>query len=136
MRAVAAFVLAALLAGCAAPDRGSPPCGPGLERWTLTEIYLGLNWREGVVTDAQFQDFLAREVTPRLPEGYTVVPAEGAWRSTQTGATIREPSRILRRLRKEGREPETAISEVIAAYKTRFAQEAVLRVDSEVCAAL
>jgi hypothetical protein len=131
----AAIALALLLAGCAA-DRGAPPCGPGLERWTLTEIYLGLNRPDGgIVTDAQFQDFVAREVVPRLPEGFTVVPAEGAWRSTQTGATIREPSRILRRLRKEGREPEVAINEVIAAYKTSFAQEAVLRVDSDVCAA-
>ena len=133
MRRVASLALAALLAACAAPRE--PACAPGLERWAMSELYLGLAWREGTVSDAQFRDFVDREVTPRLPEGFTIVAAEGAWRSTATGETIREPTRVLRRLRKPGDAADGALAAIAAAYKSRFAQDAVLRVDAEVCAA-
>lgn len=125
------LVAATLLGGCAAV----PGCAPGLERWTMTELFLGLNWRQGMVTETQFQDFVAREVTPRLPEGFSVVQAEGAWRSAQTGETIREPSRIIRRLHKAEPAQEVALVAIAAAYKARFEQDAVLRVDTAVCAA-
>ena len=129
------LALALLLGACAGP-RGEEACGPGLERWTMTELFLGLNRPDGgAVSEAEFRDFVDREVAPRWPEGFTIATSEGAWRSTATGATIREPSRVLRRLRKEGRENEAAIAAIVAAYKTRFAQEAVLRVDGSVCAA-
>jgi hypothetical protein len=88
-----------------------------------------------MVTETQFQDFVAREVTPRLPEGFSVVAAEGAWRSAQTGETIREPSRVIRRLHKAEPAQDAALVAIAAAYKSRFEQDAVLRVDTEVCAA-
>ena len=127
----AAMTTIALLGGCAA----MPGCPPGLERWTMTELFLGLNWRQGMVTEAQFQDFVAREVTPRLPEGFSIVAAEGAWRSAQTGETIREPTRVIRRLHKAEPTQDAALVAIAAAYKSRFEQDAVLRVDAEVCAA-
>ena len=127
----AGLICAAALAGCTAV----PGCAPGLERWTMSELFLGLNWRQGVVTEAQFQDFVAREVTPRLPEGFSVIAAEGAWRSAQTGETIREPSRVLRRLHRSEPAQLAALEAIATAYKTRFEQDAVLRVDAPVCAA-
>ena len=131
MAGMTSFVLLAALGGCATP----PGCAPGLERWTMTELFLGLNWRQGMVTEVQFQDFLAREVVPRLPEGFSVVAAEGAWRSAQTGETIREPTRVIRRLHKAEPAQDAALVAIAAAYKSRFEQDAVLRVDAEVCAA-
>ena len=61
--------------------------------------------------------------------------AEGAWRSARTGETIRQPSRVLLRLRKADAAQETALAAIVAAYKTGFQQQSVLRVDAEVCAA-
>lgn len=127
-----AFALA--LSACASAER-APTCAAGLEPWTMTELYFGLTWSQGEITEAQWQDFVAREIVPRLPEGFTIVAGEGAWRSTRTGQTIRQPSRVLLRLRKNDPAQETAIAAVIAAYKTTFQQQSVLRVDAPVCAA-
>lgn len=131
-----AGMLAAMLGGCAVAEKpAEPACVAGLERWVMTELFFGLTWREGVISEAQWQDFLAKDIVPRLPEGFTVLPGEGAWLSSRTGQTIRQPSRVLMRLRKQDPAQETAIAGIIAAYKTRFAQQSVLRVDAEVCAA-
>ena len=135
-RRLITLALAASLAACASPDRGAgPTCAAGLENWTMTELYFGLTWSQGAITEAEWQDFVAAEIVPRFPEGVTIVPAEGAWRSTRTGQTIRQPSRVLLRLRKDEPAQETAIAGVIAAYKSRFQQQSVLRVDAPVCAA-
>ena len=131
-----ALGFAALLGACASAERDAgPACAAGLERWTMTELYFGLTWSQGVISEAQWQEFVAGEIVPRLPEGFTIVPGEGAWRSTRTGQTIRQPSRVLLRLRKAEPAQEEAIAGVIAAYKTRFQQQSVLRVDAAVCAA-
>lgn len=140
-RTVLAMTVAASLAGCAATEPPPPTiassatCPAGLERWTMTELYFGLTWRQGVISEAQWQEFVNGEIVPRLPEGFTVLAGEGAWRSSRTGQTIRQPSRVLQRLRKADPAQETAIAGVIAAYKTRFQQDSVLRVDTETCAA-
>lgn len=131
-----ATLLLTLLGGCATAEKPSEPaCVAGLERWVMTELFFGLTWREGVISEAQWQDFVAKDIVPRLPEGFTVVPGEGAWLSSRTGQTIRQPSRVLMRLRKPDATQENAIAGIIAAYKTRFAQQSVLRVDADVCAA-
>ena len=133
---LAAAMLLALLGGCAIAEKpAEPSCVAGLERWVMTELFFGLTWREGVISEAQWQEFVAKEIVPRLPEGFTIVPAEGAWLSSRTGQTIRQPSRVLLRLRKADATQEAALAAIIAAYKTRFAQQSVLRVDAEVCAA-
>lgn len=140
-RTLLAMIIAASLASCAATEPPSPSVAPSatcpaeLERWTMTSLYFGLTWRQGVISEAQWQDFVNGEVVPRLPEGFTVLVGEGAWRSSRTGQTIRQPSRVLQRLRKADAAQETAIAGVIAAYKTRFQQDSVLRVDTEACGA-
>jgi hypothetical protein len=137
MRHMLVFALA--LTGCVAanepPAKPASSCAAGLEPWVMTELFFGLTWAQGVITEEQFQDFVNRDVVPRIPEGFTIVQAEGAWRSSRTGQTIRQPSRVLMRLRKNDPAQDRAIAEIIAAYKTRFAQQSVLRVDSTACAA-
>ena len=135
-RCLAGVAFAAMLQGCVAVE--PPParaCAAGLEPWVMSELYFGLTWSQGAITEAQWQDFVAREIVPRLPEGFTIVQAEGAWRSSRTGETIRQPSRVLLRLRKADAAQEAALAGIVAAYKSRFQQQSVLRVDAEVCAA-
>lgn len=96
-----------LLLGCAATLR--------------TELYLGMNRPDGPpVTEAEWQDFLVHDVTPRFP-GFTVVEAQGYWEGTP------EASHMLILLHPRSARDE--IDAVCAAYLTRFDQEAVLRVE-------
>ncbi len=81
----------------------------------------------GVVTQAEWEQFLADVVTPRFPDGFTTWEASGQWRD-QKGVIEHERTHILQIVDpREGK-----IREIIEAYKKQFAQEAVLRLHSQV----
>ena len=79
----------------------------------------------------EWQSFLNSVVTPRFPDGLTVLNALGQWRGE--GGLTKEQSRILViwHDRSPGRDAD--IEAIRAAYKARFDQESVLRIDSVSC---
>ncbi|HEX8738273.1 MAG TPA: DUF3574 domain-containing protein [Pyrinomonadaceae bacterium] len=97
-----------------------------------TELFFGTGKPDGsVVSEEEWQRFLAEEVTPRFPEGFTVVAGDGQFRDEQSGKIIREKSFILIVLyplptRKTSRRK---IEQIRRAYVKAFEQQSVLRVD-------
>ena len=77
------------------------------------------------VSDAQWSDFLREVVTPRFPDGLTVVTAVGQWRDLQSGQTTREPSFIVRILASDTGKTLVSLAEVRVAYEQRFQQQSV-----------
>jgi hypothetical protein len=123
-RGPALLVAAALLAvgGCRAT---SSPTSFAAVR---TELYLGLSRPDGPeVSDAEFDAFVADDVVPRMPAGFTVVPARGHWRDA-SGRGVSEPSRVL--VFVAPRAPDASIDAIARSYRERFHQEAVMRVDA------
>lgn len=103
----------------------------GTEAFVRTELFFGTGKADGTaVTDEQFQQFLDDEVTPRFPDGLTVLSGLGQFKNSQ-GVTIEEKSFVLILLYPAAarRESDTKIEEIREAYKGAFAQESVLRVD-------
>jgi hypothetical protein len=98
-------------------------------------LYFGTETPSGHVTPEAWAQFLSETVTPRFPEGLSTWQASGQWRSA-SGKIIREPSYVLSLVHPEDDRPNEAVQEIIASYKTRFQQEAVLRVTSVVCKSL
>src|SRR6266704_945609 len=47
------------------------------------------------VTESQWRQFLAGEVTPRFPDGLTVFDAAGQWRDQKTNRVVRERSKVV-----------------------------------------
>mgnify|MGYP001066167010 CR=1 FL=1 len=95
-----------------------------------TELYFGLSKPDGgMVSAAEWDQFLAREVTPRFPDGLTVLDAAGQYQ-TQSGQLTREKTKLLILIHPANPEKEKAIGEVIARYKEIFRQESVLRVSA------
>lgn len=84
----------------------------------------------GAVSDAEWEQFLAEVVTPRFPEGFTVLSARGQWRES-SGAIAKEPSEVLVFLYKKAdrRAADRKIDEIRREYIRRFRQESVMRVD-------
>jgi hypothetical protein len=84
----------------------------------------------GTVTDAQFFGFLDQEVTPRFPDGLTVVPATGQFLESN-GTLDHEGSDIVILLYplQAASSANQKIEEIRAAYDVAFRQESVLRVD-------
>lgn len=103
------------------------------ETLTETSLYFGLSGPYGPISGEQFDRFIEREVTGRIPDGFTILPASGAWRGAQ-GQSIREESRVLVWLHPPGGASEPALETIIQRYKSMFSQDAVLRVDRPVCA--
>jgi hypothetical protein len=126
-------VALALLAGCAgqAPTR----CAPGEQPAINEYIYFGTGTPDGVVSAGQWSAFLRDVVTPRFPQGLSTWAASGQWQS-QDGSLTREDSHVLNLVHPDEAATEKAVQELVAEYKTRFRQEAVLRVKSRACTSL
>ena len=85
-----------------------------------------------IVSDAEWVDFLDNAVTPRFPAGLTVLRGHGQWRGGD-GALVREQSRVLVIWHEPTERTERDIEAIRAAYKRRFDQESVMRVESVSC---
>lgn len=122
MRGAALAVLgAAALAACTAP---TPPCPLRLR----AELYMG-----GAVPPAAFADFLDRSVTPRFPQGLTVVEGAGRWRSPE-GVILREPSRVVTIATVPGPETMALLEAIRAEYRRDFNQRSVGLITQPACA--
>lgn len=96
-----------------------------------TELYFGRSKTDQtIVSLEEWNQFLAEVVTPRFPDGFSVLKAIGQYRE-KSGKIISEPSEVIVFLysRKTRNESRTKIEEIRAAYLKQFSQESVLRVD-------
>ncbi|MBP6010906.1 MAG: DUF3574 domain-containing protein [Alphaproteobacteria bacterium] len=100
-----------------------------------TQLFFGLSKpKGGVVSAREWDAFVTTEITPRFAEGFSVVDSAGFWRDGATQKTISEKSKVVVRMHAATDEADRAILAIVDAYKKRFQQEAVLRVDRVVCA--
>jgi hypothetical protein len=95
-------------------------------------LYFGTDKPDGMVTAEDWESFLNDSVTPRFPQGLSVWRAAGQWKS-DTGPIVRESSYVLNIVHPDTAAAESALNEVVNAYKSEFRQEAVLRVRSPAC---
>lgn len=130
---LSALLLFVSLMGCGAMNMTQ--C-KGDERLAVQELlYFGTDTPSGHVTPEAWTQFLSETVTPRFPEGLSAWQASGQWRSA-SGHVIREPSYVLSLVHPDDAVPNNAVQEIIATYKMRFQQEAVLRVKAHTCMSL
>jgi hypothetical protein len=112
-------------------------CNAPLQPMQRIELMFGRNvhGRPGA-DNVAWTRFLAREITPRFPDGLTVLDAAGQWRDPATGRIAHEPSRLVIIIVTAGdASPDEKIAAIAAAYKQRFRQKSVGVVTSGVCAA-
>jgi hypothetical protein len=77
------------------------------------------------VSEAAWRRFVAREITPRFPDGLTVTNATGQWRDPASGKTVREPSKRVEIVLPGRADDGARLDAVVAAYKRRFHQHSV-----------
>jgi hypothetical protein len=96
-----------------------------------TELYFGRNKSDGgEVSQKEFDGFLSEFITPRFPDGLTVIKGRGQFLNSK-GDVERERSVVLILLYPltDRREKHVKIEEIREEYVTRFKQQSVLRVD-------
>jgi hypothetical protein len=126
-RWLACAICVAALNGAASAQTLSctPPQKPMLD----VELLLG----RGKASAARWRQFLAREVTPRFPDGLTVYETTGQWRDPARNVIGREKSRVLRIIVPADPPASDKIAAVAEAYKKQFAQKSVGIVTRTAC---
>jgi uncharacterized protein DUF3574 len=129
-----------LLAGCSAnpapaPSPGALSCAVGDSAVVRETLYLGRNRPGGAVSDAEWQRFLTEVVTPRFPQGLTVLEASGQWQGA-AGVIEQERSQVVTIFHPDNEASRRFIREIAQEYKRRFRQEAVLRERAPSCTRL
>ena len=128
---LACLALVLLTSACANTDTAE--CPEDTDAFVEYRLFMGRSNQTGeVVDDAAWAAFLEDTVTPRFPDGLTVLDARGQWRGSD-GVILKERSKVLIVLAPPGEDKMALTREVSDEYKRRFGQEAVLRVVEDVC---
>jgi hypothetical protein len=131
MKAAWALLGILILSGCATLPRVACPAG---EKSMLTvQMFFGRNigGKPGV-SDADFRAFSDEELTPRFPDGLTVLDGGGQWKGVDT-TLIREASKVVMVVTTPSRDLMRRIEAVRASYVTRFHQDSVMVVTQQAC---
>ena len=137
---VALFALA--LTACtpshqAAPTATAPiltgdPAHPGVTRgWLDTKLYFGLgtiDQPEKGISEARWRQFLDEEVTPRFPDGFSVIDVYGQWQGKNQRAPERLRTKLIVLEHPDTKENGDKIDAIRTAWKKITGDQSVLRV--------
>ncbi len=135
-------VLAMALAGCArAPGTSAGATAPALagdtahpgqtKGWVSTRLYFGLGpaeHSEQGISESGWRAFLDQQVTPRFPDGLSVVDVYGQWQGKNEAAPERLRTKMLILYYPDTRENREKIDAIRAAWKQKTGDQSVLRV--------
>ena len=128
------FLLAAFIAHIDAAAAQTVDCPAPQQRMLTIDLLFGRGAGGLRVSEQAWTQFLAREITPRFPDGLTVIDASGQWRSRQGGAILRERSKVVMTVVPENPPVQERIDAIAAAYKQKFRQQSVGIVMRSACA--
>lgn len=108
------------------------PAVPGVDaqQFARTELYFGSERPGPDVSRREFGQFLDEEITPRFPDGLTLLTGRGQFREAD-GTLVEETSFVLILFYpyEDRAESSALIEEIRRLYVSEFDQESVLRVD-------
>jgi len=119
-RIAAASLLSAMIVAC-----GPLPAAKGCAFGSVTRLYLGRDTPAGALTEGQWEQFVAETVTPRFPDGFTVLDAQGLWRAAD-GSVRKEATRVIEVVHSDDPRTRARVRSVAVDYQHRFAQQSVL----------
>ena len=102
-------------------------CEGTMRAQQVAQLLFGRNVADRVrVTEIEWNDFVAREVTPRFPDGFTMLDATGQWRDSRRGTIVHEGGQADRdRAARPRRRQRAKIDAIAEAYKNSFEQQSV-----------
>jgi hypothetical protein len=121
-------LLTAPIAGALA--RRAPDCAERVQ----ARLFFGLRGSAGLVSEADWDSFLTTVITPRFPDGLTVLEANGQWRDSVDG-TLQEPSRVVEIVYDDSPDARHRLAAIVEIYKGHYRQQSVMVARSrlEVC---
>jgi hypothetical protein len=134
-RLIEAAVVAVSLGACAQP--GAPAvCTAPLKPAREIDLYFGRDKQGGgEVSEAEWASFLTDTVTPRFPDGLSVLNVEGQARDS-SGRIVRERTKLLVVVVFDAPAHQGRVRELLQAYNGRFGQHGVFWSEHPVCAGI
>jgi hypothetical protein len=134
-RIVSILIAAKLVAPTPVSAQGAA-CAAPQQSMQQVELMFGRNigGRLGV-SEATWARFVAREITPRFPDGLSILNAAGQWQDKDRGRVVREPSKLVMIVTADEAPARDKIAAIVAAYKQQFHQQSVGVISRPVCAA-
>lgn len=102
------------------------------ELFARTELFFGLSKPGGTITEEEFQAFVDSKVTPRFPDGLTLLSGKGQFRDS-SGVILQEGTKLLILLYPFDKVRSADVDQIRSDYKDAFQQQSVLRVDEQSC---
>jgi len=138
MRIASVSILGVLLLACASSpgvaETPALPCHGALQPRQVAELLFGRDiGRHLGVSESAWALFVAREVTPRFPDGLTITNAIGQWRDSGTGKIVHEPSKRVEIVLPGKDDDEAQLDAIAAAYKRQFHQQSVAIIVRPAC---
>jgi hypothetical protein len=124
------------LAGCqtAPPRAAACPVGQ-ISQQTAQLYFAGMFGPASKISDIQFRKYVDEELTPRFPDGLTVLDGGRQWRGEENKA-IREAAKVVLIVLPKAHGAQSRINAARSAYWSRFHQDAVVEVMPPACVAL
>ena len=131
-RVTAAVAAAFSISACAtAPP--APTCPDGQQRLRTAQLFFGRQMADSSrISEAAFRNFVDDELTPRFPDGLTILDGGGQWRGPEN-KLIREASKVVLIVLPKRGDAGEQIEAVRTAYKSRFHQDSVLLITQAAC---
>jgi hypothetical protein len=141
--ALLAPALGLLLCGCAhkpvqtfgtntAPTLTGDSAHPGATKgWVDTKLFFGLGPADQAdkgISEAEWRAFLDREVTPRFPDGLSVLDLYGQWQGKNQTIPERLRTRMLIIDYPDTAENRAKVDAIRAAWKQKTGDQSVMRV--------
>jgi hypothetical protein len=132
--ALVALTLAARFASADAPAQPTATlqgdaARPEAAQWLRSELYFGVGTfgaPDDGIGEMRWRAFLDREVTPRFPDGLTVLDAYGQWRGHVGEEPSRLRSKVLIILYEDTAANRAAIDAIRVAFKAATHDKSVL----------
>ena len=137
MRRLALILMATATLFIGACDLGdSKQCPRDTDQWVEYQLFMGRSGPDGdIVDDADWDAFLSNTVTPRFPDGLTVLDADGQWRGSDEKIQKESSKVLIIFVPKDDEDAEDLIEQISTEYKSRFEQESVLKTVGKTCLA-
>ena len=114
-------------------------CSTGMQAFNEYRLFFGRNHDNTgtqIVSHIAWEEFVAQEITPRFPEGLSVLDVQGQFMN-QTGSLIKENTKmvliLIPLLPVGGIDPMKLIDEIMQAYSKKFQRTFFLRTHNITC---
>ena len=117
---------------------GQNSCPVGMESFHEYRLFFGRSEHNAqgdtimTVDDEAWEQFLKHEITPRFPDGLTVLDARGQFK-TPSGTILKEHTKVVIILVPPGGDSMNRIDEIVHTYGQKFQQRFFLRTIENVC---